>query len=91
MGKIWFVTGAASGIGSEIAKAALAAGNKVVATGRRPEAVRKALGTTENLFVTELDVTNEDQVNTAVKTAVEHFERIERASQQRGLRAAWNI
>jgi NAD(P)-dependent dehydrogenase (short-subunit alcohol dehydrogenase family) len=77
MGKVWFVTGAARGIGSEIAKAALAAGNRVVATGRSPEAVRKALGTGGNLFVTGLDVTNEDQVGKAVKTAVERFERID--------------
>ncbi|HXW91265.1 MAG TPA: oxidoreductase [Terriglobales bacterium] len=73
MSKVWFVTGATRGIGSEIAKAALAAGDKVVATGRNPEAVRKALGTTEYLFVTALDVTNEDQVETAIRTAVERF------------------
>jgi hypothetical protein len=36
MSKIWFVTGAARGLGAEIAKAALAAGDRVVATGRRP-------------------------------------------------------
>ena len=39
--------------------------------------MRKALGTKENLFVTELDVTNEDQVNAAVRTAVHRFERID--------------
>ena len=32
--KVWLITGAGSGIGLQIAKAALAAGNKVVATGR---------------------------------------------------------
>ena len=77
MSKVWFVTGATRGIGSEIANAALAAGNKVVATGRSPEAVRKALGATDDLFITALDVTNENQVNTAVTTAVEHFGRID--------------
>jgi len=66
-------TRAARGIGAEIAKAALAAVSKVVA----PDAVRKALGTKENLFVTELDVTNEDQVNAAVRTAVHRFESID--------------
>ncbi len=73
MSKVWFVTGATRGIGSAIAKAALAAGSRVVATGRSPEAVRKALGTSEDLFITVLDVTNEDQVKTATKTAVERF------------------
>jgi NAD(P)-dependent dehydrogenase (short-subunit alcohol dehydrogenase family) len=43
--KVWFITGATRGLGAEIAKAALAAGNQVVATGRKPEAVTEALGT----------------------------------------------
>lgn len=77
MSKVWFVTGTTRGIGSEIAKAALIAGNKVVATGRNPEAVRKALGTSDYLFITALDVTNEDQVKTAINTAVERFGRID--------------
>jgi len=42
--KVWLITGAARGMGVDFAKAALAAGHAVVATGRRPEAVAKALG-----------------------------------------------
>src|SRR4028118_2332422 len=42
--KVWLVTGAGRGMGVDIAKAALAAGNAVVATGRRPGAVAQALG-----------------------------------------------
>jgi NAD(P)-dependent dehydrogenase (short-subunit alcohol dehydrogenase family) len=38
-GKVWFITGAGRGLGLDIAKAALAAGHKVVATGRNPEKV----------------------------------------------------
>ena len=34
MNKVWFITGAGRGRGVDIAKAALAAGNKVIATGR---------------------------------------------------------
>ena len=34
--KVWFVTGAGRGMGVDIAKAALAAGHAVVATGRNP-------------------------------------------------------
>src|SRR5687768_332906 len=37
--KVWLITGAGHGMGVDIAKAALAAGSAVVATGRRPEAV----------------------------------------------------
>src|SRR5438876_3066298 len=75
--KVWFITGAARGIGTEIAKAALAAGNQVVATGRKPEAVTKALGAAENLFVTALDVMREDQAKAAVQAAIERFGRID--------------
>ncbi|MEH2404483.1 SDR family NAD(P)-dependent oxidoreductase [Nostoc sp.] len=34
MSKVWFITGAGSGIGTGIAKAALQSGDRVVATGR---------------------------------------------------------
>jgi NAD(P)-dependent dehydrogenase (short-subunit alcohol dehydrogenase family) len=40
--KVWFLTGAARGMGADFAKAALAAGHAVVATGRRPDAVTQA-------------------------------------------------
>ncbi|MFE4074414.1 oxidoreductase [Peribacillus sp. YIM B13477] len=77
MSKVWFITGAARGMGAEIAKAALAAGNQVVATGRRVDVVTKALGTSENLFVTELDITREGQVKNAMEAAINRFGRID--------------
>ena len=45
--KVWFITGAGRGMGADFAKAALAAGHAVVATGRNTDAVSKALGTVE--------------------------------------------
>ena len=42
--KVWFITGAGRGMGVDIARAALAAGNAVDATGRNTDAVAKALG-----------------------------------------------
>lgn len=56
--KVWFITGAGRGMGVDFAKAALADGHKVVATGRNVEAVVKAVGEAENLLVVQLDVTN---------------------------------
>jgi NAD(P)-dependent dehydrogenase (short-subunit alcohol dehydrogenase family) len=44
MSKDWFVTGAGRGMGLDIAKAALAAGHKVVATGRKIDRIAKAVG-----------------------------------------------
>jgi NAD(P)-dependent dehydrogenase (short-subunit alcohol dehydrogenase family) len=40
--KVWLITGAGRGMGVDIARAALAAGNAVVATGRNPAAVTQA-------------------------------------------------
>jgi NAD(P)-dependent dehydrogenase (short-subunit alcohol dehydrogenase family) len=49
--KVWFITGAGRGTGVEIAKAALAAGDAVAATGRNTEAVPDALGDSTELLV----------------------------------------
>ena len=45
MSKVWFITGANSGIGAGIARAALKAGDRVVATARNLEKARNALQT----------------------------------------------
>jgi hypothetical protein len=50
----WFITGAGRGIGLEISKAALAAGNAVVATGRDVRNVANAIGERRDLLVTRL-------------------------------------
>src|SRR5215204_3369281 len=76
--KVWLVTGAGRGMGVDIAKAALAAGNAVVATGRRPEAVEQALGgAQDDLLVVKLDVTSPADAQAAVQAAVERFGRID--------------
>jgi NAD(P)-dependent dehydrogenase (short-subunit alcohol dehydrogenase family) len=76
--KVWFITGAGRGMGVDIAKAALDAGNAVVATGRRPEAVERALGgALEDLLVVKLDITSPQDAQAAVQAAVERFDRID--------------
>src|ERR671921_2398444 len=83
--KVWIVTGAGRGMGVDIVKAALAAGNAVVATGRRPEAVEQALGGAQDgLLVVELDVTSPADAEAAARAAVERFGRWRRPGQQRG-------
>ncbi|MEG4963515.1 MULTISPECIES: SDR family oxidoreductase [unclassified Microcoleus] len=79
MNKVWSITGAGSGIGTGIAKAALQAGDRVVATGRNLDKVRKALRdvTNENLAFVQLDVSDEIQAKTAVEEAVKRFGRID--------------
>jgi NAD(P)-dependent dehydrogenase (short-subunit alcohol dehydrogenase family) len=75
--KVWFVTGAGRGMGVDIAKAALAAGDAVVATGRNPERVSAALGAHDDLLVVKLDVTDPADAQAAVQAAVERFGRID--------------
>jgi NAD(P)-dependent dehydrogenase (short-subunit alcohol dehydrogenase family) len=71
--KIWFITGAGRGMGVDIAKAALAAGNAVVATGRNPDAVAEAVGEADDLLVVKLDVTSPADAEAAVQAAVDRF------------------
>ena len=75
--KVWFITGAGRGMGVDIAKAALAAGNKLIATGRDTERVQKALGTSPNLLVLKLDITKPYEATAAVDDAVQHFGSID--------------
>ncbi|MCU1500368.1 MAG: short-chain dehydrogenase/reductase [Acidimicrobiales bacterium] len=77
MTKTWLITGAGRGMGVEFARAALAAGHNVVATGRDPDTVRAAVGEHENLLVTALDVTDPHSAEDAVAAAIERFGRIE--------------
>jgi len=77
MMKVWFITGAGRGMGVDIAKAALAAGNKVVATGRKPDKVAEALGKSADLLVVRLDITKLADAEAAVKAAVEKFGRLD--------------
>src|SRR6266542_5460381 len=75
--KVWFVTGAGRGMGVDIATAALAAGDAVVATGRNPERISAALGAHDDLLVVRLDVTDPTDAEAAAKAAVERFGRID--------------
>jgi NAD(P)-dependent dehydrogenase (short-subunit alcohol dehydrogenase family) len=75
--KVWFITGAGRGMGVDIAKAALAAGNAVVATGRNTETVAGAVGEADDLLVVELDITSLASAEAAVEAAVDRFGRID--------------
>ena len=71
--KTWLITGAGRGMGLDFAKAALAAGHNVVATGRDPDAVADALGDSDDLLVVKLDVTSPQDAEAAVAAAVDRF------------------
>ncbi|CAM5334203.1 SDR family NAD(P)-dependent oxidoreductase [Streptomyces chartreusis] len=69
----WFVTGASRGIGAEIARSAVAAGNNVVVAVRSPERIPEDLKNSEHVFAVALDVTDNDSIPQAVSAAVDKF------------------
>src|SRR5215210_704243 len=75
--KVWFITGAGRGMGAEFAKAVLAAGHALVATGRDPGRLADLLGPSDDLLAVKLDVTRPEDAESAVKAAVERFGRID--------------
>jgi NAD(P)-dependent dehydrogenase (short-subunit alcohol dehydrogenase family) len=77
MSKVYFITGAGRGMGVDFVRAALAAGHRVLATGRRPEAVAQAVGADDDLLAFKLDITVPADAEAAVRAAVERFGRID--------------
>src|SRR5690242_3820530 len=78
MKKVWLVTGSASGLGRRVVEAALAAGDQVVASCRRPdELAGLAMQYGKTLRAVKHDVVNEQEARAAVKTAVKQFGRLD--------------
>ena len=75
--KVWLITGAGRGLGLDIAKAALAAGHAVIATGRDPGKVTATIGHHNDLLTIKLDVTRLEDAHAAVAAAVAKFGRID--------------
>jgi NAD(P)-dependent dehydrogenase (short-subunit alcohol dehydrogenase family) len=75
--KVYFITGAGRGMGVDFARAALAAGHRVVATGRQPQAAAKAVGAHEDLLPVKLDVTSPADAEAAVAASLARFGRID--------------
>lgn len=75
--KVWLITGAGRGLGLDMAKAVLAAGHAVIATGRDPQKVTAAIGQHDKLLAVKLDVTSLDDAHAAVSAAVATFGRID--------------
>jgi NAD(P)-dependent dehydrogenase (short-subunit alcohol dehydrogenase family) len=78
MNKIWFVTGSSRGLGRALVEAILAAGDKVVATARKPEELAdlvKVHG--DNIRTVRLDVTSPEDAERAMATALGAFGRMD--------------
>ncbi|KAJ7621212.1 hypothetical protein FB45DRAFT_928659 [Roridomyces roridus] len=73
--RVWFITGSSSGLGRNLLETVLAAGERAVATLRKPEVLKElqAKYPADQLLVTRLDVTKPDEVVAAFNAAKEHF------------------
>jgi NAD(P)-dependent dehydrogenase (short-subunit alcohol dehydrogenase family) len=78
MAKTWFITGAGRGLGAEIARTVVKAGDRAVVTGRSRKAIASVLGPDdEQLLTVKLDVADEFQARRAVDLAVARFGAID--------------
>ncbi len=78
MQKVWLVTGSGNGLGRDITEQALAGGNLVVATARKPEQLDDLVSAYgDQIRTVQHDVTNEEQCQLAVQTALEAFGRVD--------------
>ena len=75
--RVWLITGTSRGFGAEIAKSALAAGDTVAGTARRPEDVAKSLGKSDRLLAVRMDVADPESVRAGVEAVIAQFGRID--------------
>ncbi|MEI6193904.1 MAG: oxidoreductase [Verrucomicrobiota bacterium] len=69
---VWFITGCSTGFGHELARQSLAHGFRTVATARNPESLAEFAGQSKAL-VLKLDVTDQSQIDAAIKVTGEKF------------------
>jgi NAD(P)-dependent dehydrogenase (short-subunit alcohol dehydrogenase family) len=75
---VWFITGSSRGFGRALVTAALGHGHKVVATARKPEQLRElAEAYPDHVLTLPLDVTDPDQVQSAINAGAAHFGRLD--------------
>jgi len=78
MNKVWLITGSSRGLGRQLAESVLAAGDRVVATARRPEQLKDLAETYgDRVRTVALDVTDPAAAHAAVSTAVDAFGRLD--------------
>ena len=73
---VWFITGCSTGFGRHLAKRVLGLGYRTVVTARKPAEV-KDLEDEVDALVLRLDVTNQEEINAAIKTAEAKFGKID--------------
>ncbi|GAB4030683.1 oxidoreductase [Spirosoma jeollabukense] len=78
MTKVWFITGSSRGLGRSLTEAVLAKGDNVAATARNPENLSALVQKyPDQVYPVQLDVTDKDQIVSAVEQTIAHFGRID--------------
>ncbi|MFD2037500.1 SDR family NAD(P)-dependent oxidoreductase [Belliella marina] len=76
--KVWFITGASKGLGLALTRLALSQGDKVVATSRNTEALKKSITEYQGNFLPlKVDITSDKEVKKAIEKSIEKFGRID--------------
>jgi NAD(P)-dependent dehydrogenase (short-subunit alcohol dehydrogenase family) len=76
--RVWLITGSSTGFGRSIAEAALRAGDRVVATARRPETLSDLVANAHGRAVAlPLDVTDQAQIDEAIAGVRAQFGRVD--------------
>ena len=73
---VWLITGCSTGFGRELAKHVIERGYRTVVTARNPDEVKDLAAKGEALAL-KLDVTDQGQIDAAIKAAEEKFGRID--------------
>jgi NAD(P)-dependent dehydrogenase (short-subunit alcohol dehydrogenase family) len=74
MSKVWFITGTSTGFGRQFVEQLLQTDDKIVATARNIEAIADfKLKSPDNVHIVALDVTNKEQIQSAVQQSIEIF------------------
>ena len=76
-GRVVVLTGASSGLGSQLARALAAAGAKTVIAARRRERLENLAGQLSDCLAVECDVTSDDDRRRLIASAVERFGRLD--------------
>ncbi|ANI88544.1 short-chain dehydrogenase/reductase [Arachidicoccus ginsenosidimutans] len=82
--QVWFITGASKGFGLALTKQLLELGHKVAATSRNKESIEEQIGSSPNLLALTVDITNDNEVKSAIEETVKTFGKIDVAVNNAG-------
>lgn len=76
--RVWLITGCSTGFGRALAEAVLSQGDRLIATARKPEQLQDLVESyPQQVHTLSLDVTNSDNIRSAVTEAQQKFNRID--------------